>query len=100
MADLDCKHNNPLNNSTSKQQFSFNKGSRFGERIKTEGTDRYYEVPSTRAKVAFSFGKMIRCELNRFAKGSQSPPPGSYEVEGDLEKMIKKKEGVKLMYGR
>ncbi len=84
MAELELTHNNPLNNSTSKQQFSFNKTHRFKDRLKTEGADRYYDIPSTRAKVAFSFGKLDRCPDNKFVQGRHSPPPGSYRVEGDF----------------
>lgn len=100
MSDLERLHNNSLNSSSSKQQYSFNKEARFKEHLKTEGADRYYEVPSSRKNMAFSFGKLARCELNRFGKGTQSPPPGSYEIEGSLDKLLKKKEGVKVMYGR
>lgn len=35
MTDLDSTHNNPLNNSTSKQQYTFSKLGRFKERMKT-----------------------------------------------------------------
>ena len=29
-----------------------------------------------------------------------SPPPGSYQLETDIEKLLKKREGVRMMYGR
>ena len=42
MSELESTHNNPLNNSTSKHQFSFSKLDRFQQRIKTEGPDIFY----------------------------------------------------------
>ena len=60
MAELDVVHNNPLNNSTSKQQFSFSTIERFKNRVKTEGADVFYEVPSTKDKKTFSFGRFKR----------------------------------------
>ena len=35
MTELDIGHNNPLNNSTSKQQYSFSALERFKQRVKT-----------------------------------------------------------------
>ena len=97
MAESEIKHNNPLNNSTSKQQFSFSKLNRFNNRVRTEGTDTYYELPDTKDKKTFSFGKEHhKIKINTHV----SPPPGSYEVEGDFERIIRKKEGGKITYGR
>lgn len=48
---------NPLNTSTSKQQFSFSKDIRFRERLLTEAPDIYYELPSTKSNITCSFGK-------------------------------------------
>ena len=60
MAQLWQTHNNPMNNSSSKQQYSFSAVDRFKERVKTEGADVMYDVPTTREKKTFSFGKFKR----------------------------------------
>ena len=59
MSVLEITHNNALNSSTSKQQYTFSKLRRFTDRSKTEGPDVYYNVPSTRQTKAFTFGKLV-----------------------------------------
>lgn len=100
MAQLDHKHDNPLNSSSSKHQYSFSKTNRFNFHAKTEVPDHFYEVPSTRQQLSFSFGKSLRSDFTKHEKTSQSPPPNSYHFEGDIEKLLKKKEGVRILYGR
>lgn len=81
MADLDTS-NHTLNNSTSKQKFSFPKGDRFrnGHKILYAfclyRCDSYYEIPSTRTSRAASFGygnKDIGIRTDRYV-----PPIGTY----------------------
>jgi hypothetical protein len=37
----------------------------------------------------------LECRLK-----NRSPPPGSYDIETDIDKLLKKREGVKIIYGR
>lgn len=83
MAELDTS-THLLNNSSSKQKFSFPKTERFRNNQKllylqdNHRCDHYYEVPSTRTSRATSFGfghKDIGLRHDKLI-----PPIGSYEL--------------------
>lgn len=74
-------HNNPLNASTSKHQYSIPKAERF-KIAKYEMLYRYYDLPSTNSRKAPSFGVSDRSSL--FAGDKSIPPPTKYVLEDFL----------------
>jgi hypothetical protein len=96
MASLDETLHNPLNSSTSKQQYSFNRSQRFKEDLHTEHTDVFYEVLNRQPKITYSFGKSDRYKAIPTTV-SNSP---FYDIDGDIDRLIKKRDGIKIMYGR
>jgi len=57
--DIQAVHNNPLNDSVSKQQFSIPRAERF-KKQKSTPTYKYYDLPSTNSRKAPSFGVSSR----------------------------------------
>jgi hypothetical protein len=57
--DIQAVHNNPLNDSVSKHQYSIPKAERF-RNIKSELSYKYYDLPSTNDRKAPSFGVSSR----------------------------------------
>ena len=75
--DIQAIHNNPLNKSVSKQQYSIPKASRF-QRCHTVLSDKYYDIPTTNDLKAAPFDRADRKTI--FALKDQGPPPGHYDV--------------------
>ena len=51
---------NPLNRSPSKQQYSFARAQRFDRCYTQNDAYRFYDLPSTRSRIATSIGKQSR----------------------------------------
>ena len=75
-------HKSPLNDSISKQQFSFPKSKRFDEKLPPKQNDTFYNLPSTNSNRAPSLGTSNR---NTFNLKSHSPPPTAYDIKGTLD---------------
>lgn len=74
---------NPLNHSTSKQQYSFPKAERWS-RCKTHNDNyKFYELPTTKSKIAPTIGTAKRQSLSRQG-ANPSPNQYSYVVEGEF----------------
>lgn len=65
----------PLNDSPTKQQYSFPKASRFPH--KSTGQDLLYDLPSTLKRLSYSFGQSRRQGLAQ--DGGKQPAPGDYD---------------------
>lgn len=80
--------NNPLNQSTAKQQFSFSKADRFHDTLKSDANIGYLNLPSTKTSrtTTFGFGNKMLSSLK-----SESPPPGTYKLPSDFD--VKPKKG-------
>ena len=76
--DINTIHNNPLNTSVSKQQYSIPKAKRFRNN-KSEMGYKYYDMPSTNAQKAPTFGISIRKTI--FAGDKDVPSPDKYFVK-------------------
>lgn len=77
---------NPLNQSRSKQQYSFSKAERW-VRCRTQIDNyRFYDVPSTKSRIATTIGTSKR-DLKITQKAI--PAPGQYSYVGDGEFGIK-----------
>lgn len=72
---LESIHNNPLNLSPSKQQYTIPKAPRF-RNSRSVCEYRYYTLPSTNKHKAPSFGASTRKGLFRY--DPEIPPPGAY----------------------
>lgn len=77
---IDQTLHNPLNNSTSKQQFSFEKELRFKHNIKTEGADVIYDNNDLTNKLSYSFGVLKKDKI--FHLKDIYPQPGTYTIQG------------------
>ena len=83
--DIQSVHNNALNKSVSKQQYSMPKAERF-RRCHTVMADRYYDIQSTNEHKAPIFPNANRISI--FEIKSNNPPPNQYEVK-DLNLNVK-----------
>lgn len=72
---IESVHNNILNSSISKQQYTIPKANRF-RYSKSVCEYRYYNLPSTNTCRASTFGVSRRKEL--FHQDRDIPPPGLY----------------------
>ncbi len=91
---------NPLNNSKSKFQYSFNRAERFNHN-KTEMSDyKYYQLPNTRTTKTTTFGNS--CRKTIYEKNSSlSPNLYIYAVDGEFSaKNNNKNKGVVFGSGR
>lgn len=68
-----CRH--PLNDSPTKQQYTFPKSTRFTH--KSTGQDLLYDLPSTLKPLSYSFGLSKRSELGK--DSGKHPAPGDYD---------------------
>lgn len=73
--DITSIHNSVLNNSISKQQYSIPKAERF-KNNKTESSYKYYELPSTNARKAPTFGHELRKSI--VSGDNNIPSPDKY----------------------
>lgn len=64
----------PLNDSPTKQQYSFPKAARFSHR--STGQDVFYDLPSTLKTLTYSFGRSSRVKRRK----ERSPAPGDYDT--------------------
>jgi hypothetical protein len=74
---------NPLNRSTSKQQYSFPKANRFGSSKTEHSEDHFYDIPSTKSRIASSMGREQRSTFDN--KNSFLPGPNNYSYRMDGE---------------
>lgn len=84
--DINSVHNNPLNKSISKQQYSIPKADRF-KRCNTVLSDKYYEIPSTNDLKAASFSQGKR--QGAFEIKCDQPSPGQYNITEALSETRK-----------
>jgi hypothetical protein len=98
MLGIEQKHNNPHNNSSSKQLFSFPRSQRFVPELKRQSPDAIYhhEIRNTQATFTFSKSKRMHTE----SSGKEVHSQHFYNIEGEIEKALKKKAGVRILYGR
>jgi hypothetical protein len=68
-----CRH--PLNDSPTKQQYTFPKSTRFTHY--STGQDLLYDLPSTLKPLSYSFGLSKRSELGK--DSGKHPAPGDYD---------------------
>lgn len=68
---------NPLNRSPSKQQFSFPRASRWPRPSTQNSNHPFYNIPSTKSRIASSIGSSKRTTFNSRA---DSPAPSAYSV--------------------
>lgn len=89
---------NPLNQSTSKQQYSFPKAERWS-RCKTHNDSyKFYELPTTKSKIASSIGTAKRASLSRQVL-VPSPNQYTYVVDGEFGNPLTKKSSKGLSFG-
>jgi hypothetical protein len=98
MFSIEQRSNNPLNNSSSKQLFSFPKSHRFDNKPPSSSPDAFYHPELKTNQQTFTFGKSHRIKTESAHKESQGP--FFYNIEGEIERALKKKSGVKILYGR
>jgi len=72
---------NPLNRSTSKQQYSFPKANRFATSKTDHSDDHFYDMPSTKSRIASSIGKERRTTFDN--KNGFLPAPNNYTYRVD-----------------
>jgi hypothetical protein len=90
---------NPLNQSTSKQQYSFPKADRF-LRCKTQNEDyHFYNIPSTRSRQGTTIGKSQRDSHSSLKNPSPPPLFYSYAQEGEFAYSIIFKNSRRKGYG-
>ena len=70
---------NPLNRSTSKQQYSFPKANRFATSKTDHSDDHFYDMPSTKSRIASSIGKERRTTFDN--KNGFPLPPITIPIE-------------------
>lgn len=71
---------NPLNHSTAKQQYSFSRAERW-HRCKTQHDNyKFYELPTTKSKIATTIGNSKRNVLHDSEK---QPAPNQYQYALD-----------------
>jgi hypothetical protein len=91
---------NPLNNSKSKFQYSFNRAERFN-RNNTEMSDyKYYMLPNTRTTKTTTFGNSCRKTFNDNNNHSLSPNLYTYTIDGEFSLKKKNNKGVTFGSGR
>ncbi|CAG9334914.1 unnamed protein product [Blepharisma stoltei] len=77
-----CKH--PLNNSPTKQQFSFSKALRFKSYQSSLCKEDFYKIPSALDHRSTNFGIGERSDFTK--SQSQSPAPWVYQIPSSLKK--------------
>jgi hypothetical protein len=83
-----------LNNSKSKQTYSFSKESRL-PKLRVHKLDRFYNLPTTRSKRSCSFGYGEKSSMHLKTEGA---PLGSYEISNFVDQIGKRK--ISFGYGR
>jgi hypothetical protein len=73
MLGIEQKRNNPLNNSSSKQLFSFPRSQRFVPELKPQAADAFYhkEVRNTQGTFTFSKSKRMKTDASQDNPTSQ-----------------------------
>lgn len=92
-------YNNSLNKSKSKQLYSFPRSPRFTNTLKKDVIDAFYEHNAKNTQKSFSFGKSQRLKTEDYANKNSSNQ-FLYDVDGEIERRLKNKSGVKILYGR
>jgi hypothetical protein len=91
--DIQFIHNNQLNSSVSKQQYSIPRAKRF-RCTKSELSSQYYNIPSTNNHKAPSFGVSNRPPP--FIGILDNPPPNQYTIKA----LLIEKQQIKFPLGR
>jgi hypothetical protein len=97
MLSVEQKRNNPLNNSSSKQLFSFPRSQRFVPELKPQAADAIYHKEGRNTQATFTFSKSKRMKTD---SSQENPSQHFYNIEGEIEKALRRKSGVPILYGR
>lgn len=92
-------YNYTLSKSKSKQLYSFPRSPRFTNTLRNGMVDAFYEHNAKNTQKSFSFAKSQRLKTEDYVNKNSSNQ-FLYDVEGEIERKLKNKSGVKILYGR